>query len=110
MRLMWICLLPTSTLAAISNILVTEANICRVTNRKYWDLMEWFFGRTSNVYVTHIAEHPDDITNHFYPDVFMKSILKSILPFHFYSISYLHSKCFRFCCMTFDRNELYDYK
>ena len=79
MHLILICLLPTMTLAAISNILVIESNICRVTNRKYWDLMEWFFGRTSNVYVTHIAEHPDDTTNHFYPDVFMKAILKSDL-------------------------------
>lgn len=68
---------PTVTLAVISNSLENDTSKCNVTNRKFWDLMEWFYGRTSNVFVTHLAANPEDVMNHFYPDVFLKAILKS---------------------------------
>lgn len=75
---MWYIVLTTATsLAGITNPIAADTNTCRVTNRKFWDFMEWFYGRKSNVHVTHIVENAQDSFSHYYPDVFINAILRS---------------------------------
>lgn len=59
-------------------IKVDDSVDCAVINKQYWNLIDWFYGRTTNICVTTITDSADKKNQYgLYQDIFLHRISES---------------------------------